>query len=280
MTERLKKTPDGAVTLTKALTTHELWAVEEPYCRRAAWVFLLMMANDRDRTWVKTAGDVVDLKRGQMAWSVQRLAQEWRWGREKVSGFLKYLQRVGCVRWECNTRGSVITIINYDTYNPPTDSSPDAEYAGEPATDRHLTGSSPTADPTTDRQLTDSRPDTEVGRRSKEVGKGNTHSARGSGFADPDGTWQPTLEEFVAWGRAWPGHMAAGAPADIPLAWLEGWFAHELSKASGGFMNWKKRAAINFVTDWRAGRPKARGLEEAGSAEISKNERGWSGADV
>lgn len=95
------------------------------------------------------------------------------------------------------------------------------------------------------------------GREGKGTGREGSEDARAG---EPDGdAWQPTLEEFMAWGRAFKGLPASGVPGPIPDAWLEGWFAYELRRPDG-FLNWKKRAAINYASDWRAGLPKARGL--------------------
>jgi hypothetical protein len=90
------------------------------------WLWLIKEAARQDRQRV-IKGQVIPLRRGQVAVSQRYLGREANWGREAVRGFLERLVRHGMIALgstqdphstdtKTNPPLSVVTICNYDTY--------------------------------------------------------------------------------------------------------------------------------------------------------------------
>jgi hypothetical protein len=115
---------NGVVTLVKSLAQHDIW-LAEPFNRAQAWVDLLLLANDQPRT-IRLAGQEIQVECGQLAWSNVSLADRWRWSRPKVIGFLNELAERGMIKLAPNNRTTLITIVNYRTYNRRSDTTTDS----------------------------------------------------------------------------------------------------------------------------------------------------------
>jgi hypothetical protein len=120
-----------------------IWEGREPFDRRSAWIDLCQLANYRTKRRVIN-GRVVTLERGQLLASERFLAQRWRWTRAKVRRFLDVLAE--CHRIVQNSAhpaaqaGTVITLCNYDAYNPlPTKDRPTHRPEAQPARDQRET---------------------------------------------------------------------------------------------------------------------------------------------
>ncbi len=91
----------------------------DKFCKPMAWIDLLMLANHSEAT-IMVRAKPITLKRGQVGYSQESLAKRWKWSRQKVSGFLEYLENehmVERVNEQVNKYlKSVITIVNYDYY--------------------------------------------------------------------------------------------------------------------------------------------------------------------
>ena len=94
---------------------HEMFGEDEPFCRRAAWAWLIENAAF-DRTRVRIAGKTVELARGQLSYSLRFLAKTWGWGHERVRRFLGELRQRDMIETEGETGQTVITIRNYTIY--------------------------------------------------------------------------------------------------------------------------------------------------------------------
>jgi hypothetical protein len=98
--------------------SHELSPMQtgEPACRRDAWMDLISQAR-----WKPQGG----LQRGQLRTSIRFLAARWNWGKDRVLTFLRDLENSGSVtRQQAGRSGSILTICNYDRYNPPGEHDP------------------------------------------------------------------------------------------------------------------------------------------------------------
>ena len=67
-----------------------MWT-EGPFTPGQAWVDLILLANPFDSI-MEIRGIKVAVKRGEVGWSENRLADRWKWSRSKTSRFLKNLQ--------------------------------------------------------------------------------------------------------------------------------------------------------------------------------------------
>lgn len=106
----------GAVTLVRALAGHDLWHAEK-FCRQAALVDLLLLANTQAATAPARGGSKVDVDRGCVAYSIQSLARRWQWSDVKVTGYLRELAQQGVIKVTSTSTGTVIRFVNYDIYN-------------------------------------------------------------------------------------------------------------------------------------------------------------------
>ena len=88
----------GYIKLFRKIEDNILWRSNEPYCKRAAWVDLILLANHKDNDFLMGNKKIV-VKRGQHWTSNEKLQQRWRWSEKRVREFLKLLQEEGMI-WE------------------------------------------------------------------------------------------------------------------------------------------------------------------------------------
>jgi len=89
----------------------------EPYCRRAAWDWMIGRAMYKDGS-KRVSGAMVALARGQLCDSTEHMATTWGWTRKKVRTFLIQLADQGMVEIgpSQGRLPSIITISNYDKF--------------------------------------------------------------------------------------------------------------------------------------------------------------------
>ena len=66
---------EGFVTIHRQIEENELWLME-PFTRGQAWVDLILLANFKESSFM-IRGNLVVVKRGQLAWSEKKLAERW-----------------------------------------------------------------------------------------------------------------------------------------------------------------------------------------------------------
>jgi hypothetical protein len=74
----------------RQLLEGEMW-LKEPFTRGQAWVDLIGLANHEDG-YIRVRGNRLPVLRGQVGWSLERLAERWKWSRGKVSRFFQELE--------------------------------------------------------------------------------------------------------------------------------------------------------------------------------------------
>ena len=104
----------GYIKLFRALAASEMWT-KEPFTRGQAWVDLLLLANFAPGH-IRVRGNRVDIGRGQVGWSVERLAERWMWSKGKLLRFLKELETDQQIERQKSFVSSVLTITNYEKY--------------------------------------------------------------------------------------------------------------------------------------------------------------------
>ena len=213
----------GNITINKRLLDHPVWE-RDPACYGRAWVDLIALANDAPRT-TSVHGEAIRLARGQLAWSQRSLEKRWQRSDLWVKTFLNFCQDTTMIRLDVNRRRTIITIINYDVYNPP-----------ENGTDLD----------------TDLEQKVESG-----IGIGNREGKpqQNEAFVEV-----PSEAEVLAFGLAYPGDLARGIPRSMPQTWVTDWFRY---KARSGNLQkkWREKMTADFTGDFMAGHPKARALE-------------------
>ena len=119
---------DGYIRLYRKTLTSDIWQMPPLYFR--VWTFLLMKANYED----STMPDGFTIKRGQLVTSFRSLVQNLAWDDPETGHFkaphhstiqkiLGYLSAQKMIIKKSSTLRTVITIINYDTYQQKNDDS-------------------------------------------------------------------------------------------------------------------------------------------------------------
>lgn len=92
------------------------------FSRREAFLYLVQRATYEQEKTVSVKGGRVTLKRGQMIFSLRKLADKWGWGKDKVAKTLADFEaerRIDILR---DSLISIISIVNYDLYQGGADS--------------------------------------------------------------------------------------------------------------------------------------------------------------
>ena len=103
---------DGYVIIERSICDHWLWD-DKPFSRGQAWIDLIMMANYKDGEVLK-GNRIITFERGTVVTSIDTLAERWGWGRKKTAGFIKLLEKSEMVTKKGTTKGTTLTLVNYD----------------------------------------------------------------------------------------------------------------------------------------------------------------------
>ena len=101
----------GWIKIYRKIQDNPLWN-EKPFSRGQAWVDLILLANHKDG-YIRKRGVKVDIKKGQLGWSIKGIADRWGWSQGKVKRFLKELKNEEQIEEQNNSLTSLITITNY-----------------------------------------------------------------------------------------------------------------------------------------------------------------------
>lgn len=104
----------GFIKVFRSIQDNWLWS-EKPYGKGQAWIDLLLEANFADAKRLIN-GEIITFERGQVYKSQTEFAHRWGWSRKKVTAFLKVLQSDGMITIKSTTKGTTITIENYELY--------------------------------------------------------------------------------------------------------------------------------------------------------------------
>lgn len=119
----------GYIKFYRKIMDSNLW-LDETFTRGQAWADMIMLASYCDG-YVRISGRRIEVKRGQLAWSVQRLSRRWKWSDGKTDRFLNELSNDGMIVHQNAVVTSLISIINYDQYqsNEAPDRAPDEAHS-------------------------------------------------------------------------------------------------------------------------------------------------------
>jgi len=105
---------EGWIKLYRKLQDNKLWTCE-PFTRGQAWVDLLLLAN-HEYGYFFVRDHKIEVQRGQVGWSENKLAERWSWSRSKVRKFIKQLEKEQQVIQQKSRSYSIIELINYEIY--------------------------------------------------------------------------------------------------------------------------------------------------------------------
>lgn len=109
----------GWIKLHRKLQDNPLWS-SEPFTRGQAWVDLILLAN-HEAGYIYVRDHRIDLKRGDVGWSQNRLSNRWQWSRTKVRKFLSDLEKEQQVKQIKSKSYTIIRLINYKDYQKKED---------------------------------------------------------------------------------------------------------------------------------------------------------------
>jgi len=105
----------GVFAVDRGIWDHPIFQSREPFSRREAWLWLISSA-----TWKAKSVFVdrkrVQLKRGQLAFSIRFLAEQWGWSKSSVGRFLDLLKSDTMIEAQAGQSITIITICKYDEY--------------------------------------------------------------------------------------------------------------------------------------------------------------------
>lgn len=106
----------GFIKLYRSVRSNWLWEESVKKSKLEAWLYLLFAASYTNQKIVD-GYQIIELNRGQVLTSQERLSIDWGWPRSNVRRFLDLLQRDGMILVKSGQKMTIITICNYDTYN-------------------------------------------------------------------------------------------------------------------------------------------------------------------
>lgn len=112
----MKPSNSGYICLHRKITSHPLY-LSEKFTKVQAWIDLILLANHKKSHYF-ARGIKVDVGRGQLAYSQERLAQRWLWTRGSVIRFLRYLESEHQIVQQKTAITNLISIVNYNRYQP------------------------------------------------------------------------------------------------------------------------------------------------------------------
>lgn len=123
---------EGWIKLHRQIQDCWIWNINEPFDKRSAWIDLLLLANHKD-VKLQFNNDLILVERGQFITSIRKLSDKWKWSYDKVSRFLKLLEKDGMIRRESDNFRTLVTIEKYSNFQdlPYTNRTPTSERISE-----------------------------------------------------------------------------------------------------------------------------------------------------
>ena len=127
---------EGYILLHRKLFDNPLY-VSEPFNRALAWIDLLLLANYRE-SYYYVRGVKITVKRGQLGWGLDKLANRWKWSRGKVERFLCDLETEKQIVRQKNNVTTLISITKYEDYQTSSKADSKANSKADSKADGHI----------------------------------------------------------------------------------------------------------------------------------------------
>lgn len=180
----MAKDKNGWYALQRSIQDGDIWNLDEPFGKRAAYIDLLLMANYEDKNFIpRHSNDVIPIHIGQLATSMESLSKRWKWSRKKTIAYINQLELLGLVKVKSYSWGTALTLVEYGK-------SGNQGTAPDTASDTTPDTAHDTAPDTTQGMSVDTTPDTASDTRLKKDKNRNNNnkdkeikqSAKRSGF--------------------------------------------------------------------------------------------------
>ena len=120
----------GWISLHRKIEDWEFY-LSEPFTKSGAWIDLILLACHEGESYF-IRGNLIEVSRGELAWSEKKLATRWQWSRDKVRSFLKLLETRQQIKINKSFIINKIILLNYDQYQY----KPTADQTAEPTADQ------------------------------------------------------------------------------------------------------------------------------------------------
>ncbi len=221
---------------------------DRPATLYQALVDLWRWANDRERAIVLN-GQRVELKRGQLARSQSSLAQSWNRDREWVKAALARFQSEGQITFRSTPLTTLITVLDYEVYNPDTapsfedDSGGDSEGSASSVSRNESSNGSRNLSGSGSRNESRNKSSTEGEEEEEDLGRGTR-----AGAPPPENSGIPSEEDIALFAGSFED-LARGVPKGIPEVWWRGWYGH-MMEGQKSFRNWRTTMRQKFLADF------------------------------
>lgn len=91
------------------------WISKKPFCDGYAWTYLCNRANHKEGM-ANLRNEYIKVERGQFVTSKKKLQKFFGWTRRHLENFLTSLEKAQMLTYRMTYRYTVITIVNYETY--------------------------------------------------------------------------------------------------------------------------------------------------------------------
>ena len=113
-------------------TEHDKLWEGEPFCRYAAWVWMIAQANwEHGSDYSKRTHKRVDVDAGSFWTSDDSLCSAWHWSRNKVRAYIKDLIEDNKITCKRDNSGTLINITNYEKFQGEKNSKWDSKKASK-----------------------------------------------------------------------------------------------------------------------------------------------------
>lgn len=110
---------DGYIMLSRRFFNSEIWQAARPFSESEAWIDLIQSARFEPSGITSRFGSYeVTWGRGQYPASVRFLSKKWQRSERWVRSFINRLKKEKMITVDNSCGTSIITLINYDKYNP------------------------------------------------------------------------------------------------------------------------------------------------------------------
>ncbi len=110
---------EGWFSIHRQIQDNELW-FSERFTKAQAWIDLILLASHKPKTFF-IRGNEIQLKRGELGYSILSLAERWKWNARTVNKFLTWLENRQMIHYRKTHLTTVISILNYDLYQRNTE---------------------------------------------------------------------------------------------------------------------------------------------------------------
>lgn len=105
----------GFVAIYRSVQEHWIWNSYEKFDSRSAWIDLILSANHEEKK-IQVGKDIITIHAGQMWTSYVKLANRWKWSKERVYRYAKMLKKDGMLEIDATPNGTLLTIVNYGNF--------------------------------------------------------------------------------------------------------------------------------------------------------------------